>query len=43
VRKAIDDGDRRVEMVTIISRDPGAAAGRLHQALGRHLPRHDDP
>ena len=44
VRKAIDDGTiGDVEMVTITSRDPGAAAGRLHQAFGRHLPRHDDP
>ena len=32
-----------VEMVTIISRDPGAAADLLHRALGRPLPRHDDP
>ena len=32
-----------VEMVTIISRDPGAAAGLLHRALGRPLSRHDDP
>ena len=32
-----------VELVTIISRDPGAAAGLLHRALGRPVPRHDDP
>ncbi len=35
VRKAIDDGAiGTVEMVTITSRDPGARADRLHQALG---------
>ena len=44
VRAAIDAGKiGDVEMVTITSRDPGRAAGRLHQALRRHLPRHDDP
>ena len=33
VREAIDDGDiGEVEMVTIISRDPGAAAARLYRA-----------
>ena len=44
VRRQIDAGAiGKVEMVSITSRDPGAAAGRLHQALGRHVPRHDHP
>ena len=44
VRKAIDDGSvGKVEMVNITSRDPGAPPVDYISALGRHLPRHDDP
>ncbi len=31
-----------IEMVTVISRDPSAAAGRVCEGLGRPVPRHDD-
>ncbi len=43
LEKRIRNGDiGTVELATIISRDPGAAAGRLHQGFRRPVPRHDD-
>ena len=44
LQKRLADGAvGEVELVTILSRDPGAAAGLLHRALRRPVPRHDDP
>ncbi len=32
-----------LEQLVITSRDPGLAADELHEGIGRHLSRHDDP
>ena len=44
LKRRMDAGEiGALEMLTIISRDPGAAAASLCRGVGRAVPRHDDP
>ena len=44
LKRRMDAGEiGALELLTIISRDPGAAAAQLHRDVRRAVPRHDDP